>query len=286
MTRALVLGGGGVAGIAWETGVLLGLLDAGVDLTGADRVIGTSAGAAVAAQITSGHPLAELFARQVSPEGRSHEIAAEFDLEVMTAEFGRILAGTKPGIEMGRVVGAYALATSTVPESARRAVIAARLPVHEWPDRDLRIVAVDALSGQPRIFGPGDGDGVELVDAVAASCAVPGVWPPVTIDGRRYIDGGVRSATNTDLATGCDDVVVLAPIAELAMGGRAVRTAMAALERSARVVTIGPDAASLTAMGTNPLDPATARPSALAGRGQAAASVAAVAAVWSGGPDG
>ena len=54
--------------------------------------------------------------------------------------------------------------------------------------------------------------GVSLVDAVAASCAVPGVWPPVTINGRRYIDGGMRSAVNADLAAGYERVVVLAPI--------------------------------------------------------------------------
>lgn len=278
MTRALVLGGGGVAGIAWETGLLLGLLDAGIDATAADRVVGTSAGSAVAAQVTSGRPLVELFARQVSPAGMAHEITVEFDAEQMMTEFGRILGGVQPGIKMNQAIGGYALKASTVPEPARRAVIAARLPVHTWPDRDLQIVAVDASSGQPRVFTPDDG--VDLVDAVAASCAVPGIWPPVTIDGARYIDGGMRSASNADLAIGCDDVLVIAPMAELPMIAPDVTRRVEELERVARVVTIRPDEASTAAIGSNPLDPATARPAAEAGRAQAAAHAAEVAAIW------
>lgn len=287
MSRALVLGGGGVAGIAWETGFLLGLLDAGLDVTNADRIIGTSAGSAVAAQISSGRPLAELFALQVSPEGTKHEIAAEFDAEQMMAEFARILADVAPGVGMNRAIGAYALGATTVPEAVRREVIAARLPVHTWPDRDLRIAAVDAATGELRVFDKADkADKVDLVDAVAASCAVPGIWPPVTIGNSRYIDGGMRSASNSDLAAGCDDVLVISPMAELPMVAPEVTASVEDLMRTARVVTVGADEASLEAMGSNPLDPATARPSAEAGRAQAAAHVAEVAAVWGGDANG
>jgi NTE family protein len=278
MTRALVLGGGGVAGIAWETGILAGLLAAGLDVTDADRLIGTSAGSAVAAQITSGRSLEELYQRQASGEATSHEIAADFDPESMMATFGKILAKVIPGRAMNRAIGRYALSARTVPEAARREVIAARLPTHGWPDRDLRITAVDARSGRPRVFTAADG--VDLVDAVAASCAVPGVWPPVTIGGRRYIDGGTRSTSSADLATGCDAVLVVAPMPELPMAASDVKQAIADLERSAQVVTIGPDEASVAAMGANPLDPATAPPAAAAGRAQAAAHASQVAALW------
>ncbi len=66
--------------------------------------------------------------------------------------------------------------------------------------------------------------GISLLDAVAASCAVPLVWPAATINGKRYIDGGVRSSANADLATGCGRVVVLAPIlASLRRSGRISR---------------------------------------------------------------
>ena len=75
-------------------------------------------------------------------------------------------------------MGAFALAASTLPETKRRAVIAARLPAAGWPGRDLRIPAVDAVTGEVVIFTRDSG--VTLVDAVTASCAVPGIWPPAS----------------------------------------------------------------------------------------------------------
>ena len=88
-------------------------------------------------------------------------------------------------------------------------MIAQRLPSHDWPDRDLRISAIDTATGELVTFDRSSGVG--LVDAVAASCAVPGVWPPVTIGDRRYMDGGVGSSVNMALADDCDVVVVLVP---------------------------------------------------------------------------
>ena len=115
-------------------------------------------------------------------------------------------------------------------EPVRRAVIAARLPSHEWPAHPLVVTAIDAHSGAFTRFDASSG--VPLVDAVAASCAVPGVWPPVSIGGRRYIDGGVRSVTNADLASGCGRVLVLAPMpADVAPGSSARRRASAARGR-------------------------------------------------------
>src|SRR5271169_4233301 len=109
-----------------------------------------------------------------------------------------------------RRIGAVALAVETIPEPVRRAVIARRLPSQHWPDRVLRLTAIDAATGELVVF---DRDsGVELVDAVAASCAVPGAWPPVTIAGRRYMDGGIASAVNLDVARDCDVAVVLSPV--------------------------------------------------------------------------
>ena len=92
--------------------------------------------------------------------------------------------------ESARQFGRWALQASTVPEAERRSVVAERLPSHSWPDRLLRIVAVDTATGEARIYDRFSG--TELIDAVAASCAVPGVWPPVTIDGHRYMDGAVE----------------------------------------------------------------------------------------------
>jgi NTE family protein len=278
--RALVLGGGGVAGIAWEIGVLLGLRDGGVDVTDADRLVGTSAGSAVAAQVLSGVPLEELFERQLSSALLDSEIRAELDPEQMMRDFGAALAGKQPGIEMYQAVGDLALQADTVTEPVRRAVIERRLPDHAWPDRDLRIAAIDAFSGEFRVFTRADG--VQLVDAVAASCAVPGIWPPVTIDGSRYVDGGMRSTTNVDLAAGCDPVVVIGPSLVSMLASPDVVRGEEELRARASIVTITADERSLAALGTNPLDPAAARPAALAGRAQAAAHVDQVKAVWGG----
>jgi NTE family protein len=278
VARALVLGGGGVAGIAWELGVLLGLRDAGVDVTDADRIIGTSAGSAVAAQVLSGAPLEELFERQLSPDLLDSEIRAELDPEQMMRDFGAALAGKQPGQDTYRAVGDLALRADTVEEAVRRAVIERRLPEPDWPYRDLWITAIEARTGEFRVFTKSDG--VELIDAVAASCAVPGIWPPVTIGGERYVDGGMRSTTNFDLAAGCDPVVVIGPSLVSMLPSPHVVHGEAELRARASIVSITADEQSLAALGANPLDPAAARPAALAGRAQAAAHVEEVKAVW------
>jgi NTE family protein len=273
-SHALVLGGGGVAGIAWTTGLLAGLAETGQDVTGADVLIETSAGAAVAAQLGSGLPLAELLARQVEPVRQAAEIPAEVDLAKMVAELGAELAGVSSSQELLRRIGAYALAARTVPEAARRAVMESRLPVHDWPERALRLTAIDAETGELRVF---DRDsGVSLVDAVAASCAVPGIWPPGTIGGRRYMDGGVRSGDNADLAAGCVRITVISPLGYDAPipSPMPLRAVVAQLrDGGAEVTVIVPDAASAAAVGANPLDPSTRTPAAQAGRAQGRAGL-------------
>jgi NTE family protein len=270
--QALVLGGGGLAGIAWTTGLLAGLAGHGQDLTGADLIVGTSAGAAVAAQVTSGMPLDELFARQAEPARQAPEIPAEIDFEKFAADFGGAVTGATSPADVRRAVGQLALAAETVSEADRRAVIAARLPAHEWPEQRLVIVAVDAETGEPRRFDRASG--VSLVDAVAASCAVPGVWPAVTIDGRRYVDGGVRSGENADYAAGSTRVTVVSPLgveSPLPME-KPLLTVLADLRAAgAEVALVTPDEAAVAAFGQNPLDPATRTPAAEAGRAQGAA---------------
>ncbi|MFF7352577.1 MULTISPECIES: patatin-like phospholipase family protein [Streptomyces] len=269
MTEALVLGGGGVGGIAWMTGLLAGLADAGQDVSGADLLVGTSAGSTVAAQLGSGLGLEALYARQVDPALQAAEIMAEMDLESFAAEIGAA-TGSAAGVpELRRAVGRVALGARTVPEAERRAVIESRLPGHEWPGRPLKVVAVDARTGEPVVFDRASG--VPLVDAVAASCAVPGVWPPVTIGERRYVDGGVHSIANADLAAGADRVLVVVPLgtAEPFPSERPLERSVRELRaRGAQVAVVAPDEASAAAIGDNPLDPATRAPAAGAGRAQ------------------
>jgi NTE family protein len=281
MTRALVLGGGGVAGVGWETGILAGLAESGVNVLDADVVIGTSAGSTVAAQVTSGLALTELLARQTDAALQTKELMPVADVPALLAGFGEI-AETATGPDDQRLkTGRLALNANTVPEAARREVIASRLPVHEWPAQSLKITAVDAATGELAVFDKDSG--VSLVDAVCASCAVPGVWPTVTIDGRRYMDGGMWSVENADLATGFDVVLVL-QVLEIPGGGQwgmgldqQIRQLRA---DGSRVEVITADEASKTAFTDNPLDPATRTPSALAGLAQGRTEAARIKAFW------
>jgi NTE family protein len=277
---ALVLGGGGITGIAWEIGVLAGLAEAGTDLSGADLVVGTSAGSVVGAQVTGGEQLEAMYQRQLAPA--SGEKAARLNRATLTQFGWAMLRSRGRDVEFRRRIGALALAAEraglTPPEQERLDVIGARLGGKQWPERDLVVTAVDAQTGEFRTF---DRDsGVPLLHAVAASCAVPGVYPPVTIDGRRYVDGGMRSSANADLAQGYDRLVVLAPITR-GFGPMASVDAQVTGMVS-RVAVVSPDAAGRAAIGRNVLDPAARAPSAKAGRSQAASVAERIAEVWNG----
>jgi len=275
-TRALVLGGGGIAGIAWEIGLLAGLAADGVDVGDVDLVVGTSAGSIVGTLLRTGADLAELYERQLGPVPPT-EKRTDFDATAMMTAIGIALAGVTDPQEARARVGALALRAPTVPEEERRRTIRARIGDPPWPDRRLVVTAVDAHDGAFAAFDAGSG--VALLDAVAASCAVP----LVTIGERRYIDGGMRSIANADLATGYDKVLVVAPFAG-APGrplGPALDDEVAGLRENAEVRVVLADEVALRAFGTNPLDPATRQPSALAGRAQVPAVVEHLRAFWS-----
>ncbi|MET3804701.1 NTE family protein [Nakamurella sp. UYEF19] len=264
--RALVLAGGGVAGIAWELGVLLGIREGATDLAppveDADLVVGTSAGSTVAAQISTGTDLQSLYDRQLLPT--SSEIEVDFDLEAMMATFAEALAASTSPEDMRRRIGALALAADTVTEAMRKRAVGGRLLVQQWSDRAVLIPAIDAETGELVVFTRESG--VDLVDAVTASCAVPGVWPPATINGRRYIDGGTRSGTNADLALGADRVLIITPAVATAEPFADQLAQEIAELAPATVFVVSADDAALEAFGLNPLSPATRAPSATAGR--------------------
>jgi NTE family protein len=291
---ALVLGGGGAAGNAWEIGIIAGLAEAGLDMTQvADLVVGTSAGATAAAQVRSGIPAAELLAAALSPPvqpaGQNPERPPSLPMATVFERMRAIGAAATSAADLQRAMGAFGLESdSTLGPGAghRRAMVAARLPRPEWPDRPMIVTAVDAHTGELAAF---DRDsGVDLVDAVTASCALPGLVPTHSINGTRYIDGGVRSTDNADLASGYANVVVLSPLggrsqtppepgadpagqfeglrrlpgADLASQAEVLR------KRGSHVEVITPDADSRAAMGTNQMDPATRIPAAHAGFAQ------------------
>lgn|SRR5487761_2410096 len=274
--RALVLGGGGVTGVAWETGLLLGLAEAGVNLSMADVFVGTSAGSVVAAQVTSGASLDQLYAAQVA--AASGEIATRMSGAALVRFMVAMAWPGDPQRARARL-GHAAMRAKTIPEVERRAVIASRLPKNDWPQQRLLITSVNAATGAAVVF---DRDsGVSLIDAVAASCAVPLVWPPVTINGHRYIDGGVRSVANVDLVKGCDRVVVLAPTTAALRRADRPDAQVAGLGAGIRSIIVSPDAASRAAIGPNVLDPARRALVAQAGRAQAAAVADQIHKVWS-----
>lgn len=272
--RALVLGGGGLAGISWITGLLHGMAAAGLDVTDAELIVGTSAGSTVAAELGSGVPLGAWFDRQVDPRLQNEELRAPgMTIEEVWETRARLFEEVADAGEQRRRVAALALATHTVPEATRRAVVAGRLLGFGWPARRIAVVAVDAATGDRRVFDAGSG--VDLVDAVAASSAVPGVWPPVSIGGSRYIDGGVYSLNNADLATGHEQVLVVAP-----MPDPQLIVQVEQVNQSGRAEVLSPDDDSLAAFGTDPLDPAVRTPAARAGFAQGQRSAASAAGFW------
>jgi NTE family protein len=288
---ALVLGGGGAAGNAWVIGIIAGLADAGLDMTeAADMVIGTSAGATAAAQVRSGIPPGELFASVLSgpvrPVGGNEERPPSLPMATVFERMRAISAAATSAADLQRAMGAFGLESDAILEpgaAQRRAVVAARLPRSEWPGRPMIVAAINARTGELVAF---DRDsGVELVDAVTASTALPGLVPTVAINGERYIDGGVRSVDNADLAAGYANVLVLSPLGARSQTpppagqfeglrrppewGTDLASQVEGLrQQGSRVEVITPDEDSRAAMGTNQMDPTTRVPAARAGFAQ------------------
>ena len=208
MTRALVLGGGGPVGIGWESGLAVGLRQGGVDLATADAIYGTSAGSFVGAQLALGLDIAETAALLLETSATAVASTAPSITEGLQAlsDFltNAVLAGT-PAEEVRRAIGPLALEADVVDESDFVDLFAV-LKGHPWPDRFF-CTAVDTATAEFVVWERGSA--ADLQHAVASSCAVPMVCPPVTIDGRRYMDGGVRSPLNADLAKGNDAVLVV-----------------------------------------------------------------------------
>ncbi len=263
--RVLVMGGGGVAGIAWLTGLALGLHEGGVDIAEADKIIGTSAGSTFAAQLAGYTDLAELYQRQVDPSLQVSEMKPSLDYWSLAWHVLPILMNYREPRKRNRAIGKLARAARTVAPEERLAIIDQRLQGKNWSDKDLVLIAVEIDSGKKLELHREIG--VSLRDAVAASCAVPFAWPPVKIEGKLYMDGGLRSYDNADLAAGFRKVLILSPL------GTKKKASKSALDgdieklklKGAEVQIIAPDIASRTAMGSNVLAPESRLPSAAAG---------------------
>lgn len=256
MDRALVLGGGGPVGVAWETGLIAGLAAEGVKAAEADLIQGTSAGSIVGAQLAAGRDPAAMADFQSQPLAAPPPGAPTSppDLSKLMAFFARMPSDGEPSIDLRREMGRLSLDSQTTPEEAFIGMIGAALPSAAWPER-FACTAVDAESGEFHIWR--QADGIDLRRGVASSCAVPGIYPAVTINGRRWMDGGMRSGVSIDKAGGYKRTLALAvmpPMASAMMRPRIEREMAAAAREGAKIELIAPDAASGEAFGANLMD--------------------------------
>lgn len=267
----IVLGGGGVWGVAWMTGLFHGLAEIGLDLRQAAAFIGTSAGSIVGAQLAHGQDLSALYHRQTDP-GLQARISAPSasGWQELDALFGD---DSPDHLTRAKRIGAAALAAHTVTYAQRRAELAGRIGLseHTWPRKRLVVTAVDCETAALTTFDASSG--VELIEAITASCAVPCVWPVTPIQGRHYMDGGVwKTPENAQLAQGAARVVVVAPLGALESSAKDFAADVASLRAAGtHVLCVTPDGSSLAAQASGLLDPSSCKPAAEAGRAQASA---------------
>ena len=274
-------------GIAWESGLLAGLTDGGVDVRDADCIIGTSAGSVVGTRVAAGHDPTQFGARREGSRVEARSAGGGPDMEALTRIFDLWGRAQRMSRELLAEIGALARGARTIAADAFVDMIARSHGVSEWPER-LRLTAVDVESGEFVLHDRTSG--APLAHAVASSCAVPGMFPPVEINGRYYMDGGVRSGTSADAVLDLrpDVALVVAPIGAAqtgigALAERLMRDEIAQLEAAGtRVCSVTPEAAELAAFGPNLMDPAAAEPSHKAGRERGLALARREASIWNG----
>ncbi len=272
----LVLGGGGLVGIGWELGVVEGLREGGVDLHDADMTIGTSAGSIVGAVLEAGMSISEL------PE-RAAEVGPELQALTETVDRARVeavselwqAAGMRPTAAQRAEIAALGAGAPTASAEQYLDVMNRLLPVSEWP-RGLIVTAVRVEDGE--LLAWDSSSGVPIASAIAASCAVPGVFPPVPLDGHRYVDGGIRSPSNLDLAAGTDIALLVVPSDRQSLGPALVEESAEIVGRGGRVVEILPEGPGMDAIGPNLMDMERVLGAAMAGYEQGRASAAEVGA--------
>jgi len=259
-------------------GLIDGVRKLGVDLGLADLIVGTSAGARTGAQLATGalERSAEMYRRAETPS-----LIAPVGLDVFVTASMRIVASEPDPQEAARRIANLApLGAGLVPDAERRKFVAAQVPSRAWPARPrFKVTAVDAGSGERAVFDAGSG--ADLHDALAASGALPGIFPLVAIAGRRYADGGVYSLYNADVAAGCDVVVVLTPTPLNPYLKSKLDAEIAALGQATVGVLVA-DQDSLKAIGPNPLSADAAVAAVVAGAEQGKREIDRLRALWRG----
>ncbi|MDH6123983.1 patatin-like phospholipase family protein [Kitasatospora sp. GP82] len=279
LDRALALGAGGPVGAAWMAGLACGLRRGGVDLSNADLIVGTSTGAIIGAVLATGQDPDRL-ATPVRPAD-TNSTPPQVDGRRLGEAFAVLGNAASNPAEAWRRVGQIALAAETGPEQAHVTRMRAMAGTDHWPDRKLLITAMDAETGEQEVFDRASG--APLPSAVAASTAFPGIYPPITINGRRYMDGSLRSATNAALAAGARTLVVIDPQAHLFP--RELLQQELAVAAAHTVVTIEPDPASIRAFGSDLNDRTAWEPAYQAGLRQATDAAEQLRLAWKTGSD-
>lgn len=300
MRWGLVLGGGGVLGAAWMVGALSAFAEhTGRDPRDADLIVGTSAGSLIGALLGAGVSVDELREHQLGNPASSGPLAA-LDWDYDTATGGsrpphrRFGMGSWALVRQGpgrlRRVPPSAVLAALMPEGKGSLETVGRLvddlqrlqgrDTQQWSAHDgVRAVAMDYSTGRRVCFGRPDAPAAGLSEAVMASCAIPGWYPPVVIGGERYVDGGAASATNIDLAIGHDlqEVFALAPMAAFVdplppsygridrlwrqrVTRRALHEARKARDAGIQVTLLVPGALDVIALGPNLMDVTRRRP--------------------------
>ncbi len=256
MKLGLVMGGGGIIGIAWETGVLAGLQEeCGFDPRAATVIMGSSAGSVIGAQAALGRDLDELVAIQLRPaRGAGGQRPVPNFTSGPQAEIMRLMT-TGRGEEHAVRIGELAMSVETfLSEDAYVDSFRSMIASERWPEVDLRVTSCDCTSGEGVIWSRDST--IDLVRAVASSCAIPGFFPTVGFKGRRYMDGprGQGYTAKVLSETGADTALFIGPLAALAQFSSMMEAELE-LVRAAGIelhmVTGGPE---LTALAPNLMD--------------------------------
>lgn len=283
-TRALVLGGGGAVGVGWQTGLVTGLREAGVDLAGAEAIVGTSAGALVGALLSSGRDVTGALTT-LAALGQSIDrdaLAAGDEAFLRARRQARLDTDPRQAL---RTVGRAAQEASAPPEDVYLGMFGT-LDGTAWP-AGFRCTAIDTDTGDLVVWD--QGSGVPLLHAVASSCSIPMLFPTVTIKGRHYMDGGILNPLNATAAPPADVLLVLS-CQSLGSQGTGVESALAAsaatpdaelaqLRETRRLVAVEPDFSD-TGAPANGMDPNSAIQALRIGKRQAEREAAAIQAAW------
>lgn len=272
MKRGVVLGGGGIVGIAWESGLLAGLNEKGIRFGDADVFVGTSAGSFVGTQLASGQEFTAESESADKQEASNGDGAADsmsdlqktLDLEIVGQVFQLWTSVETMTTQVCQQIGELALRAPTMTEEQWVSTTGGGTGLSDWPEKEVRVTTVDVQTGELGVHSKSTNSPIQA--SVAASCSIPGMFPPITINGVRYMDGGVRSGTNADILAedGLETVVIIAPICEgtALFGGLAERTMNQEAEllrgNGANVLTIIPGAKEIEAFGPDLMNPARA----------------------------